>query len=165
MENRKELPEMIQLFKDEFNEDLSTMNTLVRYEVLILGIEMAINDTPNDSILGSQIRKIMSDWNDTKDKRIVKAEKPKSINANQHKIELLNSEGPILTLKRTRNSFLMYDEWKFMIGKFSVESLDKFLSGKSTVTDSASRIWNYAEQSIHMRQDPKKLEEFIKVLR
>lgn len=165
MKDRKKLPEMIELFKDEFNEDLSTMNTLVQYEVLILGIEMAINDTPNDSMLGGQIRQIMSDWNDTKDKRIVKAEKPKSRNANYPKIELLNSEGPILMLKRTSEAFLMYDEWKFLVGKFSVESLDKFLAGKSTITDSNNRVWNYKEQSEGMRQDPEKLEEFIKVLR
>jgi len=164
MENRKELPEMIQLFKEEFNGELGMLNTLVDFELLILEIGLAIDETPNDTILGGKIRVIMDKWMaKDKEKSVVKIEKPKS--NNQHKIELLNSEGPILTLKRTRNSFLMYDEWKFMIGKFSVESLDKFLSGKSTVTDSASRIWNYAEQSIHMRQDPKKLEEFIKVLR
>ena len=76
MKDRKKLPEMIELFKTEFSEDLSTMNTLIEYEVLILSIEMAINDNPNDSILGGQIRQLMSDWNDKK-KTILKSEKLK----------------------------------------------------------------------------------------
>jgi hypothetical protein len=156
---------MIELFKDEFNEDLSTMNTLIEYEILILNIKMAINDYSNDSMLGGQIRKIMSDWDETKDERILKFEKPKSKKHNYPKIELLNSEGPILMLKRTPSTFLIYDEWKFLIGKFSVDSLDKFLSGKSTITDSNGRVWNYPEQHINMRQNPEKLEEFISILR
>ena len=166
MENRKELPEMIQLFKEEFNGELGMLNTLVDFELLILEIGLAIDETPNDTILGGKIRIIMDKWMaKDKEKGITNIEKSKSKNGKYPKIELLNSEGPILTLKRTRDSFLMYDEWKFLVGKFSVETLDKFISGKSTITDSMNRVWNYAEQSIHMRQDPEKLEEFISVLR
>jgi hypothetical protein len=64
MSDRRKLPEMIELFKDEFNEDLSTMNAMIEYEVLILSINMAVNDNPNDLMLGGEIRKIMSSWND-----------------------------------------------------------------------------------------------------
>ena len=164
MKDREKLPEMIELFKNEFNEDLSTMNTLIEYEVLILSIEMAINDNPNDSMLGGQIRQIMSDWEEKK-KTILKSEKPKSRQPKYPKIDLLNSEGPILMLKRTPSTFLMYDEWKFLVGKFSVETLDNFLAGKSTVTDSMNRVWNYRQQNIVMKQNPETLEEFINVLR
>jgi hypothetical protein len=164
MKDREKLPEMIELFKNEFNEDLSTMNTLIEYEVLILSIEMAINDNPNDSMLGGQIRQLMSNWEEKK-KNILKSEKPKSRNPKYPKIDLLNSEGPILMLKRTPSAFLMYDEWKFLVGKFSVETLDNFLAGKSTVTDSMNRVWSYPEQNIAMKQNPEKLEEFINVLR
>lgn len=162
MENKKELPEMIELFKNEFSEDLSTMNSLIEYEVLILNIEMAINDNPNDLMLGGQIRKIMSDWNEKKDNDLFK---PKKIEPNYPKIELLNSEGPIITLKRTRDAFLMYDEWKFFIGKFSFESITKFIEGKSIVTDSNQRVWNYKQQPDGMKCDSEKLENFINVLR
>ncbi len=162
MKDKKKLPEMIQLFKEEFDGELSMLNTLVDFEVLIMEIAIAIDENPNDSMLGSKIRQIMSGWND---KNILKIEKTKSKNTNYPKIELLNSEGPILMLKRTPDAFLMYDEWKFLIGKFSVESLDKFLTGKSTITDSNNRVWNYKEQSEGMKQTPGKLEEFIKILR
>jgi len=162
MENRKELPEMMQLFKEEFDGELSMLNTLVDFELLILEIGQAIDETPNDTILGGKIRVIMGNW---MNKDIQKSFNNLQKKSKHPKIELLNSEGPILILKRTSNAFLMYDEWKFLVGKFSVESLDKFLAGKSTITDSMNRVWNYAEQSIHMRQDPEKLEEFIKVLR
>jgi len=64
MSDRRKLPEMIELFKDEFNQDLSTMNAMIEYEVLILSINMAVNDNPNDLMLGGEIRKIMSSWND-----------------------------------------------------------------------------------------------------
>lgn len=64
MSDKRKLPEMIELFKDEFNEDLSTMNAMIEYEVLILSINMAINDNHNDFMLGSNIRKIMSSWNE-----------------------------------------------------------------------------------------------------
>lgn len=156
------LPEMIELFKNEFSEDLSTMNSLIEYEVLILNIEMAINDNPNDLMLGGQIRKIMSDWNEKKDNDLFKNKK---IEPNYPKIELLNSEGPIIILKRTRDAFFMYDEWKFLIGKFSVESIKKFIDGKSTVIDSEGRVWNYKQQPDGMKCDSEKLENFINALR
>lgn len=166
MKDRKELPEMIQLFKEEFDGELSMLNTLVDFELLILEIGQAIDENPNDAILGGKVRIIMGNWmTKNKDNKILNSQKPKPKNANYPKIELLNSEGPILTLKRTANAFLMYDEWKFLVGKFSVESLDKFLAGKSTITDSNNRVWNYKEQSEGMKQNHEKLEEFIKILR
>jgi hypothetical protein len=164
MKDRKKLPEMIELFKDEFEGELSMLNTLVEFEVLILQIQQAIIETPNDTNLGGKIRVIMNNW-DKNDKKPIQPQKIKSKNYNYPKIELLNSEGPILMLIRTPSTFLIYDEWKFLIGKFSVESIDKFLSGKSTITDSNGRVWNYPEQHINMRQNPEKLEEFISILR
>ena len=166
MKDRKELPEMIQLFKEEFDGELSMLNTLVDFELLILEIGQAIDETPNDGILGGKVRVIMDNWmNKDKEKKNLKVSKPKSKNVNYPKIELLNSEGPILMLKRTSDAFLMYDEWKFLVGKFSVETLDNFLAGKSTVTDSMNRVWNYPQQNIVMKQNPETLEEFINVLR
>lgn len=167
MENRKELPEMIQLFKEEFNDDLSVMNTLVEYEVLILQIGMVIDDNPNDAILGEKIRIMINNWRD-KNKDIQKAPKKvkKEKESSYPKIELLNSEGPILWLKRTPEGFLMYDEWKYLVGKFNVDSLISFIQGTSTVTDSKNRVWNYLDSNNDgMRVDPIKLQEFINVLR
>ena len=66
-ENKKELPEMIQLFKEEFEGELSMLNTLVDFEVLILEIGIAIDETPNDTILGGKVRTIMDKWMKKKD--------------------------------------------------------------------------------------------------
>ncbi len=164
MKDRKELPEMIQLFKEEFDGELSMLNTLVNFELLILEIGQAIDENPNDAILGGKVRVIMDNWMN-KNKDIDKVSNNFKKKSSYPKIELLNSEGPILILKRTPNAFLIYDEWKILVGKFSVESLDKFLTGKSTITDSNNRVWNYKEQSEGMKQFPEKLEEFISVLR
>ena len=62
MGDKKKLPEMIELFKEEFNGELSVMNSLIEYEVLIMEIEIMVNENPNDEILGSKIRIIMSNW-------------------------------------------------------------------------------------------------------
>lgn len=67
MENKKDLPEMIQLFKEEFEGELSMLNTLVDFEVLILEIGIAIDETPNDTILGGKVRTIMDKWMKKKD--------------------------------------------------------------------------------------------------
>ena len=164
MKDRKELPEMIQLFKEEFDGELSMLNTLVNFELLILEIGQAIDENPNDAILGGKVRVIMDNWMN-KNKDIDKVSNNFKKKSSYPKIELLNSEGPILILKRTPNAFLIYDEWKILVGKFNVESLDNFLDGKSTITDSNNRVWNYKEQSEGMKQFPEKLEEFISVLR
>ena len=66
-ENKKELPEMIQLFKEEFEGELGMLNTLVDFEVLILEIGIAIDETPNDTILGGKVRGIMDKWMKKKD--------------------------------------------------------------------------------------------------
>jgi hypothetical protein len=62
MKDRKELPEMIQLFKEEFDGELSMLNTLVDFEVLIMEIGIAIDETSDDAILGSKVRVIMDKW-------------------------------------------------------------------------------------------------------
>ena len=62
MKNRKELPEMIQLFKEEFDGELGMLNTLVDFEVLIMEIGIAIDETSDDAILGAKVRDIMDKW-------------------------------------------------------------------------------------------------------
>lgn len=61
-ESKKELPEMIQLFKEEFEGELSMLNTLVHFEVLIMEIGIAIDETSDDAILGAKVRIIMDKW-------------------------------------------------------------------------------------------------------
>lgn len=69
--DNKNLPEMFELFKEEFEGELSMLNTLVNFEILILEIGIAINDNSNDAILGAKIRIIMDKWMN-KDKTLEK---------------------------------------------------------------------------------------------
>ena len=62
MKVRKELPEMIQLFKEEFDGELGMLNTLVDFEVLIMEIGIAIDETSDDASLGGKVRVIMDKW-------------------------------------------------------------------------------------------------------
>ena len=78
--------------------------------------------------------------------------------------ELLNSEGPILVIKRTPEHFLIFDEWKFMIGRMNAETLLNFIDGKINVRDTHDRVWNYLEQHSGMKRDHAELMEFIKPL-
>jgi|LakMenEpi03Aug12_release.lakeMendotaPanAssembly.Ray.scaffolds.fasta_scaffold1805181_1 hypothetical protein len=120
----------------------------------LLHLEQIVNETPNDTILAMKIRTLIAKW--------AKTNQPK-VEA-YPTFELLNSEGPILVIKRTPEHFLLFDEWKFMIGKMSAKTLMSFLHGNSTVTDTHDRVWNYAEQHSGMKGDHVKLMEFIKPL-
>jgi hypothetical protein len=134
--------------------------------VLAQEIEYAIDNTPNDTLLGGKIRQIMSNWS-KQNQDIPKApkKKKKQKESSYPTIELLNSEGPILLLKRTPEAFLMYDEDKFMIGKFNVNTLTKFIEGYSNVIDSRGRVWNYPINHDAMKPNPSDLKAFIDILK
>lgn len=117
-------------------------------------LEKIVNETPNDTILAMKIRTLAAKWFNPKQP------KPETYPT----FELLNSEGPILVIKRTPEHFLIFDEWKFMIARMNEETLLNFIYGKTTVTDTHDRVWNYAEQHSGMKGDHDKLMEFIKPL-
>jgi len=83
------------------------------------------------------------------------------------KIELLNSEGPIIVAYKffddTSNEvFVIYDEWHYdPIARLQKAELLEFISGKKTITDSRERIWNYANQHDDMKPSDKTLKAFI----
>jgi hypothetical protein len=117
-------------------------------------LEQIVNETPNDTILAIKIRTLIAKW--------AKTNQPK-VEA-YPTFELLNSEGPILVIKRTPEHFLLFDEWKFMIARMRAESLLNFIDGKTTVRDTQDRVWNYAEQHSGMKRSHDELVEFIKPL-
>lgn len=163
---QNKIDEMLNIFKDEFSADTPIIQTWIHYEVLAQEIEYAIDNTPNDTLLGGKIRQIMSNWS-KQNQDIPKAPKKRKNKkeSSYPTIELLNSEGPILWLKRTPESFLMYDEDKFMIGKFSVNTLTKFIDGISNVIDSRGRVWNYPTSHEAMKPNPEDLKEFVNFLK
>lgn len=117
-------------------------------------LEQIVNETPNDMALGIKIRTLVAEW--SKPNQSKKESYPT--------FELLNSEGPILVIKRTPEHFLLFDEWKFMIGRMHAGSLLNFINGKTTVRDTQDRVWNYPEQHSGMKRNHNELMEFIKPL-
>jgi hypothetical protein len=83
------------------------------------------------------------------------------------KIELLNSEGPVLVAYKfytdTANEvFVIYDEWHYdPVARFHKAELLEFVNGKRTISDSHERIWNYTEQHEGMKPSDEKLKAFI----
>jgi hypothetical protein len=158
MSEKNNLPDMLNIFKDMFTEEQPTMDALINYEVLVLTIEAAIDETSNSTVLGEKIKQIMSDWT-AKNQDILKS--PKNKKTKHPKIELLNSEGPILVLKKENNKFCIYDEWKQLIAVLMKPSLMAFINGKQTLTDSRGRVWKYTEQSEAMKPSENELINFI----
>ena len=68
--------EMLTIFNNEFPENKPIIQTWVNYEVLLQQIEYAIDNTPNDTLLGGEIRQIISNWT-KQNKDILKAPKNK----------------------------------------------------------------------------------------
>lgn len=77
------------------------------------------------------------------------------------KIELLNSEGAILTAVKNTFTYDIVDQWGVCIDIVSESQLQNFVHGDYMVTDSKGREWKYSEQPGSMKPDLKKLDEFI----
>lgn len=56
---KKDLSEHLELFKEEFGENFSKLNDMVMENVLLLEIIEAVNTTPNDSELGTKVRSLI----------------------------------------------------------------------------------------------------------
>ena len=119
----------------------------------ILELKRIVKETPNNSTLGIKLRALFNEW-------FKPTNKPKIYPT----FELLNSEGPILVIKRTPDHFLIFDEWGFMIARMSAETLLNFINGKSTLIDTQHRLWNYKEQSEGMKGNHDELMAFVEPL-
>ena len=79
------------------------------------------------------------------------------------KVELLNSEGPILTVYRIEGdeeNFRLVDQYKssYTVPK---EAVYAFLKGDALFADSAGKVWNYLEESSGMKSSKDVLSEFF----
>jgi protein associated with RNAse G/E len=80
------------------------------------------------------------------------------------KLELLNSEGPILTIYKFKdNGVFIYSRQFYKKPKMltSPEELIRFMSGEITFTDSDGKKWNYLEHSESMKPTQSKIDEFL----
>jgi hypothetical protein len=79
------------------------------------------------------------------------------------KLELLNSEGPILTVVKINEDNTVYkliDQYK-KITVISREDLVDFIDGKIRITDSKNKIWHYPSESDGMKPSIHKINEFL----
>lgn len=78
------------------------------------------------------------------------------------KIELINSEGPILvTYKANDNRFYIFDQWKSFVAVFDQDLMEDFVLGKESIMDSKGKLWSYNEQPEGMTPSPQELMDFI----
>lgn len=78
-----------------------------------------------------------------------------------YQIDLVNSEGPLLKLIKSKKSFIVVDEWKVQLATLSKEEVIDFIDGTFNLTDSHGRVWNYPKVSSGMRQKTEKILNFI----
>jgi hypothetical protein len=86
----------------------------------------------------------------------------KQMKMNTKKLELLNSEGPILMAERTENGYVIWDQWrKGPLMTLTREELDKFMKGKIEIADSSGKRWNYLNEHEDMRPSHKTVQNFF----
>lgn len=76
-------------------------------------------------------------------------------------VVLLNSEGDILKAFKTKQGFVIMDEYKEIIATLTKDELYEFTRGLLTVTNSKGEVFNYSEKAGSMKPDLKMLDEFI----
>jgi hypothetical protein len=76
-------------------------------------------------------------------------------------MELLNSEGPILTAVLRDYGYEIIDQYKKHVGVLSIMEIQNFVHGGLIITDSKGEAINYSKYPGSMKPDLKKLDEFI----
>ena len=79
---------------------------------------------------------------------------------NKEKIELLNSEGPILVLKKKILYELKFQQLKetMVVDK---KTLMNFLSGKTSLETHNGKVWDYSSFSDGMKPNQTDLDNFL----
>lgn len=82
-------------------------------------------------------------------------------NTNIHSLDLVNSEGPLLKLIKSKKSFIIVDEWQVQLTILTKDEVIKFINGEFNLTDSHQRKWNFPLVSQGMRRPIKDIMDFI----
>jgi|GEM_PF-5392988 len=78
------------------------------------------------------------------------------------KIELLNSEGPVLkAVKFNSNRYDIIDQYNCLVDVLTAKEIQDFVHGNREITDSKNRKFKYSDFTIYMKPNLKKLDEFI----
>jgi len=77
-----------------------------------------------------------------------------------NRMELLNSEGPILVAEK-KSLYEIKDQFKKVIANLTESQMQDFIHGDMRLVDSKGRDFKYAEYPGSMKPDLKQLDEFI----
>ena len=78
------------------------------------------------------------------------------------KLSLLNAEGDIFRLYRLPSGkFIIEDQHRVMIGKYTYSQIREIIEGKTTLRDSNGDVYNYEYCDAGMKPDPAVLDAFI----
>ena len=80
---------------------------------------------------------------------------------NIKKIELLNSEGPILRVIKRDFDFEIIDQHNVLIDILTKTEIQEFIHGDRVIVDSKDKKFIYSSFPGSMKPDLKKLDEFI----
>jgi hypothetical protein len=82
--------------------------------------------------------------------------------ANKKKLELLNSEGAILTAtKGNASNYIITDQYGEKIANWNRFGLLQFLAGEDVIKDSTGKVWLYSAADEGMKPSDEKIQEFI----
>jgi hypothetical protein len=77
-------------------------------------------------------------------------------------LELVNSEGPVLTaIRKSDGKFSIIDQWTNEVGVFTKIEFMSFLLGETRLTDSSGTRYCYPDLSIHGKANAKQIIAFI----
>jgi hypothetical protein len=80
-----------------------------------------------------------------------------------NKLELLNSEGPILVAHKVEGNpdlFLVEDRAKVKF-ELTREELESFVNGSAIFADSLGNLWDYEKESVGMKPSVETLQYFL----
>ena len=79
------------------------------------------------------------------------------------KIDLINSEGPILVLVKVGDMFSIQDGKKKEIIRLTREALELFFDGKILIVDSKGVEWNFKTVDNNMKVSYDKIKNFLEI--
>lgn len=81
----------------------------------------------------------------------------------ENKLTILNFEGDVLyiTPSRTKNHYLMFDQWNEHIHGYSRGEIIDIFDGELTVTDSSGKIWDVSKEHHDAKPSMKKILEYL----
>ena len=86
------------------------------------------------------------------------------------KLVLLNFEGAALKACKnpdwikddnTTEPIILKDQWNSVVAKISLQEFANFIDGKSDITDSKGKYWNYGKEHENAKPKPLEVVEFI----